>query len=208
MLAKKTKNMHIIAIVVAAIVAVIMMSFLMNGNGFLASVKIHDEFSTYSQLIENSPVVIVGNVVSENKGIVYDGIKFAITEVAVGEVVRGDVKTKTIRILQTKAEEDPFLVKNSEVILFLSEYIGPITEDAYVINGLQNGQYIVRDGLLHEVNLEHKRSAVLEKTELSQVIFDVKNTEYRGATILQESEEEIREANEKEMELLEQLNNE
>ena len=81
-----------------------------------------------------------------------------------------------MRILQTKAEEDPFLVKNSEVILFLSEYIGPITEDAYVINGLQNGQYIVRDGLLHEVNLEHKRSAILEKTELSQVIFDVKTT--------------------------------
>ena len=126
---------------------------------------------------------------------------FAITAVEPIDIVRGDVNAKTLRIMQTYSEEDPYLKKGTQVLLFLSEYDGPIAQDVFVINGLYNGQYVIDDGTLFSVKPGNVKTTVLTNTDLEKVVLDVKNTEYKAATQEAPSIAEIEQANELEKEL-------
>lgn len=73
------------------------------------SLKIAEGFGTYNDLIDHSPIVITATVTSENKEFDYAEMTFAITAVEPIDIVRGDVNAKTLRIMQTYSEEDPYL---------------------------------------------------------------------------------------------------
>lgn len=81
------------------------------------------------------------------------------------------------------------------MLLFLSEYSGPAAKNAYVINGLYNGQFTIKDNALYEVGMEYKTAPVLENTNLESVLSDVRNTEYSAPASLAEPDEDVESAN-------------
>lgn len=200
----KTDKRTIIYIVVPIFVFVVAVSLgivtAIRSMGSLSrpNVKLSQEYSTYDELIEHSPIIVTAMVVSGNEELQYDDMSFAITEIAVNSCVRGDLKTSSLRILQTKSVEDPYLVKGTDVLLFLSKYSGPVAKDVYVINGLYNGQYEIKDGMLYEAGIANKSAPVLKKTLLSDVLYDIKNTEYRCIDYTTSSPAEIERENEAE----------
>jgi len=147
----------------------------------ITSLKLSSEFSTFDIILESSPIVIIGTVKSSNDEFVYDEMEFAITQVKVTDSVRGtDKKEKIINILQTKSQEDPFLQKGDKVLLFLSEYEGPITENAYVINGLYQGHFKIKGDNIYKFdkNVKEKKST----ENLVEMIKTIKNTKYTPLT--------------------------
>jgi len=78
----------------------------------------------------------------DNKEFIYGEVTFALTKFRIETAVRGTV-SDTINILQTKSREDPFLRHGKKMILFLAKYEGPVTEDAYRLKGLYQGQYTI-----------------------------------------------------------------
>lgn len=167
----------------------------------MPSLKMSDDFSTYEDLVDHSPIVVMATVTSGNKEFDYAEMTFAITEVEIIDHVRGNESAKTLQILQTRSEEDPYLKKGTQVLLFLSEYNGPIAQNVYVINGLYNGQYVIDDGTLCTAKTANAKTTPLVNTDLESVILDVKNTEYKAATQEAPSIAEIEQANELEKEL-------
>lgn len=180
---------------VAFILAILVLMSLAAACSTQQNLKLADEFSTYAELIEHSPIVVTATVVSNNDEFEYDEMTFAITEVEVTDCVRGDLNGTTLRILQTKADEDPYLKKSTEVLLFLSEYSGLVAKNAYVINGLYNGQFTIKDNALYEVGMEYKTAPVLKNTNLESVLSDVRNTEYSAPASLAEPDEDVESAN-------------
>lgn len=75
----------------------------------MPSLKMSDDFSTYEDLVDHSPIVVMATVTSGNKEFDYAEMTFAITEVEIIDHVRGDESAKTLQILQTRSEEDPYL---------------------------------------------------------------------------------------------------
>jgi|GEM_PF-2015417 hypothetical protein len=105
--------------------------------------KMVDNYGSIDDLIKDSPVIVVGTVDSENNEFVWGEVPFATTTFKIETCIRGDV-TGIITILQTKSNEDPFLNNGNRMVLFLEKYDGPITEDAYVVKGLYQGQYTIK----------------------------------------------------------------
>jgi hypothetical protein len=174
----KKKSRWIIAAIVLILSVAVLLFFVITTNVTYGSGKSVDTFSTYQDLVEKSPVAVIATVVSDNKEFVYDDIIFAVTEVEVKDCVRGDLGNLTLEILQTKMKEDPYLIKNTEVLLFLRKYKGHVAENVYIINGLHNGQFIIKDNTLHEVRAGYT-TAILKTADLESVIGDIKNTEYK-----------------------------
>jgi len=105
-------------------------------------VEMVDNYESIDDLIKDSPIIVIGVVDSDNVELIYGEVPFALTKFRVETVVRGSVPD-TINILQTKSHEDPFIRYGDKMILFLIKYEGPVTEDAYRLKGLYQGQYIV-----------------------------------------------------------------
>lgn len=202
-MAKKIKknSMYIIAAIICMSLSVILLFNLSNRDAMLPSLKLSGDFASYDDLVEHSPIVVTATVVSSNKEFIYEEMTFAITEVEIQECVRGTFLSRKISILQTKSKEDPFLVKGTEVLLFLSEYTGPVAENVYVINGLYNGQYRIKDNMLISVQTDKKETSILRSTKLEDVLLDVKNTEFREIVVLTATPDEIEKANQHEKDM-------
>jgi hypothetical protein len=106
------------------------------------TVDLVDSYESIDDLIKDSPVIVIGTVDSGNEKIEYGEVNFALTKFRIETAVRGTL-AETINILQTKSKEDPFLKKGDRMILFLVKYDGPVTEDAYRLKGLYQGQYTI-----------------------------------------------------------------
>ena len=202
----KRKKLYIVAAFISMCPAVILL--IVFSNGFFKSkhVKLAEGFSTYQDLVEHSQIVVTATVVSKNNEFIYDDMTFAITEIEVKDCVRGKLNGKTVKVLQTKAEEDPYLIKGSDMLLFLSPYTGPIADNVYVINGLYYGQFSIKDNTLYEVQVEKEDMSILKNASLEKVLSDVRNTEYKETTYSINSVEDIEKANEREKELEAQIN--
>lgn len=197
----KQKRVYIIAAIISMALSVTVLFYMSSRSATMPSLKMSDDFSTYEDLVDHSPIVVMATVTSGNKEFDYAEMTFAITEVEIIDHVRGDESAKTLQILQTRSEEDPYLKKGTQVLLFLSEYNGPIAQNVYVINGLYNGQYVIDDGTLCTAKTANAKTTPLANTDLESVILDVKNTEYKAATQEAPSIAEIEQANELEKEL-------
>ena len=196
----KGKEKYILASVVSILLASAVIWFVRNNDSLKPSVKMSSEYGTYEELIGHSPIAVIGSVISGNKEFKYDGMRFAVTEVRVRDYIRGE-GPESIRILQTRSEEDPYLKKGTEVLLFLHRYEGPIEESVYVINGLYHGQYEVKDNVLYERNVDRENSSFLKYSNLERVLSDIRNTEFTEYVHPTYSEEEIEEMNRKEKEM-------
>jgi len=108
----------------------------------LGSVEMVDDYESIDDLIKDSPIIVIGTVDSDNNEFIYVEVPFALTTFKVETAIRG-VVSNSINILQTKSHEDPFLKQGDRMILFLVKYEGSVTEDAYRLKGLYQGQYTI-----------------------------------------------------------------
>jgi len=99
-----------------------------------------ENYTSVDDLIKDSPIIVIGVVNNKAEEITYGEVDFRLTQFNVETAVRGTVP-ESINIFQTKIYEDPALQSGKKMILFLGEYEGPVTEDAYRIRGLYQGQY-------------------------------------------------------------------
>jgi len=99
-----------------------------------------ENYGSIDDLIMDSPIIVIGTVDSKNDEFIYSEVTFALTKFKVETIIRG-VVSDNINILQTKIYEDPLLKKGDKMVLFLVQYEGPVTEDAYRMKGLYQGQY-------------------------------------------------------------------
>ena len=173
-----------------------------------AELKITDNFLTYENLLEKSPIAITGTVMTDNEEFSYKEMSFAMTEVKINQSIRGADSLQTISILQTKSAEDPYLEKGKEVLLFLTKYDGPIVDkDAYVINGLYNGQFKIEGDSIK--NVLSTEEYLMSSSKLDDIISDIKNTEFKPDTISKgQVNEDIEDQNQNEKQLKEQLEKE
>jgi len=108
----------------------------------LGTAEMVDNYESIDDLIKDSPVIVIGTVASGNDEFEYGEVTFALTKFKIGNTIRGEV-SGTINILQTKLHEDPYIKNGDRMILFLVKYTGPVTDDAYRLKGLYQGQYTI-----------------------------------------------------------------
>lgn len=138
----KNMSKSLSIILFCGILSILCISALVVGSltGLLGDVVLVDNYGSIDDLIKDSPIIAIGTVDSSNNEIRYGEVTFALTKFRVETTVRGAV-SDTINILQTKISSDPLLKKGDRMVLFLVKYEGPITEDAYRMKGLYQGQY-------------------------------------------------------------------
>lgn len=106
--------------------------------------------SSIKGLAKDSDLVLIGEVDKDKTITTLQDVEFVISKLNVTESIKGSIPIDSkINILQTKdIDIDPELVANQSVLLFLEKYTGPITENAYVIKGLYQGNYTITNGIL------------------------------------------------------------
>ncbi len=137
----------IICIAVVAVGGIKIIYNYKNLNEETAHVKVSYAPENLDSLTEDSDTIVEGKATQLQEEFKYDDISFYKTQVKIRAVLKGQPisKNECITILQTKSIEDPAIGKNSNIILFLEKYEGPIISDAYVCKGLSQGHYKVVD---------------------------------------------------------------
>jgi hypothetical protein len=101
-----------------------------------------EKYQSIDDLVKDTAVIVIGTVDGPNEELKYGENTFALTKFKIENTVRGTI-SDTINIFQTKVSEDPFIKEGDRMILFLKRYSGPVTNDAYRLMGLYQGQYKV-----------------------------------------------------------------
>lgn len=120
-------------------------------------VKRSEGFSSWEEIAQDSPFIIIAEVGLRIDTAVVDGaegLRFPITELRVTNAIKGDISIgDSIRLIQTAdIAEDPLVSEGECVLLFLERFSGPQTDDpdTYVCNGLFDGHYIIQDNRVME----------------------------------------------------------
>lgn len=117
-----------------------------------SSALIAKEYTSIEELAKATPIVFTGRVVGESARLNYQHVTFITTKVEINEIYRdngGLKKGDSITLLQTDMEEDPVVDKNDELLLFLKKYEGPVIDDAYLIVGLEQGHFKVKNNKMY-----------------------------------------------------------
>lgn len=133
--------------------------------------KIAYRADSVDQLIDDSQMVAVAHVTNIQKSLKYENVEFVKTQIEVKNLLKGSNNAeKIITILQTVSNDDPVLEKNSNVLLFLEKYEGPIIENAYVIKGLYQGHYkIHKNNIIATKNGNGKLKDSIESKTIEQI---------------------------------------
>ncbi|MBP1999991.1 hypothetical protein J2Z69_001010 [Paenibacillus shirakamiensis] len=112
-------------------------------------------FKTVSDLKNNAPLIIEAEVV-KGTSFEYNHVIFTKNNLLVKKVYKGDLQGKqNIDILETGGisdnkefvlEGNPVSKPGEKLVLFLKKYDGPVTEDAYTIEGAYQGKFTFDDG--------------------------------------------------------------
>jgi hypothetical protein len=135
-----------------------------------ASGDIEEHFDTFDDLVNGSKVIVEVKV-KDSETIVYGDLPFTISTAEVKQTIKGSYnKGDSIKILETggkyypmdkdnkKSKEEYELVfkgvkvmnSSDSYIVFLDEYVGPITENAFVIKGVYQGKFIVENNIVSQ----------------------------------------------------------
>lgn len=110
---------------------------------FSASSKLSDKYLTDYDLITKSEYIVSGGDITKNEIIHHAGVDFILFNFLVDTKILGESIEDEIRILQTVVPHDDmfkFLERGKRYVLFLEKYEGPVTENAYVICGVDLGK--------------------------------------------------------------------
>lgn len=128
---------------ILSIICGMIYSLKFNAKSDIVHLKLDYQAENIEELINDTAIIIDGNISEEQEEFEEEGITFILTKIKVKEVLVGSKieKGDTITLLQTKSYEDPTVAKGSNKILFLEKYEGYLVDDAYICKGLYQGQY-------------------------------------------------------------------
>lgn len=123
-----------------------------------AHVKLDYEAKDLKTLSKDSEFIVSG-IVEESRDVDINGVKFQISKFKIDQSIKGDFLNKDyIEIIQTVGiAEESLIIKNNNLLLFLEKYVGPIENEAYVIKGLYQGQYKIKNNKIKGVNNLNKK---------------------------------------------------
>jgi hypothetical protein len=170
----KSKKSKIIAGVGLTVLALaVMLSGLVSCS---SSADMVDNYKSMDDLIKDSPIIVIGTVDGGNEEVEYSRVTFALTTFKVETAIRGTVPG-TINILQTKMSEDPYINNGDRMLLFLVKYTGPVSDNAYRMKGLYQGQYKI-DGTKVIRNGDNKLTGSEILESLDSLISRINAVEY------------------------------
>lgn len=164
-----------------------------NGCTIGSSFKIEERYESIEHLTESSSLIVEGIVVSRGKVFDYEGVEFIKTEFDITNFIRkpDGFQENTIIILQTNSAEDmdPRIKKHRDYVLFLRKYEGPVIDDAYVIVGLLQGQFIL---VGEEIRGVHNHNELSKEEDGKWITYDklieIEN-EYKYKQLIKENTE-------------------
>lgn len=143
------KYTYIIGLLLAVIVACSIALYVKQTDSPLQiSGELEVKYTTIDQL-KNASDLIVEVKAADVGSLKYEGLAFSLVNAEVKKVYKGDVG-KNVNILETGGtvegqeyvfEDSPVFKKNESAIVFLRKYIGPVTENAYVVTGAIQGKF-------------------------------------------------------------------
>ena len=99
----------------------------------------------FKELVSSSSEIVTGEIKTNSKSFVYDGLTFYKTKIKITSSMKGSLSVgDTMFLLQFSEKENPLSKNNGQLLLFLSDkYTGPIYEgdNVYFANGLKQGAY-------------------------------------------------------------------
>lgn len=138
---------------------------------------IYFPYENLDQIIEITPNIIQCKVVSKNNVFQYDDIDFVKTDIEITDCIRNNsnfTKGQKISILQTKGVNS-LLNKDNDLILYIEEYKGPVTDNAYVILGSDYGQYILNGNSIKHATKNIDKAKIKKINADFASIDDLKN---------------------------------
>lgn len=137
--------------------------------------------NSINELSRDSQIIVRAEVGSSIDKLSFEGVDFTRTSIVVKEFLKGSINEQEISVLQTISVEDPQLIANTDVILFLEKYEGPITDDSntFVCKGLYQGQYVVSNGYVNNVGVNEEYSTLgATKSTFSMTLEEFTNEIY------------------------------
>lgn len=169
-------------------------------------------FKNIEELAKHSPIVVVGQIKSDSKSFEYSSATFFESQIQVKNIYRDTKanlsKNQTITLLQNDINEvDPIVKKGEKVLLFLKKYDGPVIKNAYRIVGLYQGHFKVDNSgkLITVGNTNDHKLETTTVPNLNSLDEALDINPYVPEENVQMSDEEIKELNENEQQLLEEL---
>lgn len=117
-------------------------------------ISIAESYNTIEEL-KGSAELIVEAEVKSTKAVSAQGVPFTLSKALVVKSYKGDIqKGEYINILETGGAIDgqEYLIDENKVfqpgdktIVFLDKYEGPVTDDAFVILGVYQGKFLLKD---------------------------------------------------------------
>jgi major membrane immunogen (membrane-anchored lipoprotein) len=97
-------------------------------------------YQALEEISYDSEIIVEVELTGKTETINYKDADFKVTEAEVKKVLKGEerLKSSMIRILEVAAFSMNDHKKN---VLFLEEYVGPVTSNAYVVAGVYQGKF-------------------------------------------------------------------
>lgn len=115
--------------------------------------EVEEHYKSLESLVYDSTLVAVVKAKDEPEEISYKGATFITNQLDVKEVILGDenLEQQNIKLLEIGMGPTDLNVVNGpdKFLLFLEKYEGPVTDNAYSVNGVYQGKFRVKkDGSL------------------------------------------------------------
>jgi hypothetical protein len=141
-----TRRYYIIFLVISLIISIATASIKMSKNKVMAISGKSYNAGSIEQLVEDSPMIIIGEVVGEKDSVKEKKISYKVSEVKVVEILKGNIllDSECVNVMQMDIAQDPAVNEGEKVLLFLEAYKGQEFNDGYVCVGLSQGYYKIK----------------------------------------------------------------
>lgn len=142
-----TRRYYMLFFVISLIIAIATTSMKLSKNKIAAAAGAAYNAESIEQLISESPLIIIADVVEEKEAVKEDGIQYKVSKVHVVEILKGNIllNSHDLNLMQMDIPQDPAVKKGERVLLFLKQYKGKGYYDGYVCVGLGQGYYTIQD---------------------------------------------------------------
>lgn len=142
-----TRKYYIIFLVISIVIAIGTSSIKISKNRIMAASGKSYNAETIEQLVEDSPMIIIGEVSANKENIKEKGVNYKVSEVEIEEILKGNIllDTKSVKVMQMNIPHDPVVKEGEKVLLFLERYKGQAVNDGYVCVGLSQGYYKIKN---------------------------------------------------------------
>lgn len=136
----KNIKIYLLVILIGSILPACSTSNNISSKKILESFSIDEYYKNLEDLVESSDLIVEVKSKDDPQDFVFKNAHFTTNLVNVKEVVKGDVtlENQDIKLLQFS---NIAIENNKKFLLFLKQYVGPVTENAYIVSGVYQGRF-------------------------------------------------------------------